>query len=147
MKIVVQRVLQASVEIDGKIYNEIQNGLLLFIGFHRLDTFDSVKKTAKKIVKLRIFSDDQQKMNQSIEQVHGSILSISQFTLYGDTTDGNRPSFTEALSPDKASVLYDQFNQELESYLPLKVKTGIFQSDMRVALVNDGPVTILLESR
>jgi len=147
LKIVVQRVLKASVEIAGEVYNEIQQGYLLLVGFHHSDTMETVKYLAAKVHKLRIFSDELGKMNLSIEQIGGEILSISQFTLYGDTTEGNRPSFTESMTPEKAVLLYEAFNQELEKLLPLKIKTGIFKSEMKVALVNDGPLTILLERR
>jgi len=143
----VQRVLKASVEIAGEVYNEIQQGYLLLVGFHHSDTMETVKYLAAKVHKLRIFSDELGKMNLSIEQIGGEILSISQFTLYGDTTEGNRPSFTESMTPEKAVLLYEAFNQELEKLLPLKIKTGIFKSEMKVALVNDGPLTILLERR
>jgi len=147
LKIFVQRVLKASVEIAGEVYNEIQQGYLLLVGFHHSDTMETVKYLAAKVHKLRIFSDELGKMNLSIEQIGGEILSISQFTLYGDTTEGNRPSFTESMTPEKAVLLYEAFNQELEKLLPLKIKTGIFKSEMKVALVNDGPLTILLERR
>lgn len=145
MKVVVQRVKHASVEIEGNIVGKIDKGLLLFVGFHQFDTLDMVRYLAKKIVKLRIFSDSDGKLNLNIHQASGKILSVSQFTLYGDTRDGNRPSFTEALAPDQATKFYDIFNQELESAFGQAIEKGVFGADMLVTLANDGPLTILLE--
>lgn len=145
MKIVVQRVLNASVKVEGKIISSIQKGYLLLVGFHRLDTLDQVRYLAKKVAKLRIFTDEQGKLNQSIQDIGGEVLSVSQFTLYGDTSDGNRPSFTDSLPPEEANQLYQAFNKELGKLLDKEIQTGIFQADMQVSLVNDGPVTILLE--
>jgi D-tyrosyl-tRNA(Tyr) deacylase len=145
MRVLVQRVENASVTIEGKIFSKINKGYLLLVGFTTSDNEETVKYLANKVMKLRIFSDESGKMNLSIKQIEGEILSVSQFTLYGDAEDGNRPSFTRALNPDEASRLYHHFNQELEQLYPSKIKTGIFQSDMLVQLTNDGPVTILLE--
>lgn len=145
MKIVIQRVKQASVSIDSKLYNQIQQGLLLLVGVAPDDAQEDVAYAVRKITNMRIFSDDEDKMNLSVKDVNGEILSISQFTLYADTKKGNRPAFTGAAKPDLASQLYDDFNELLSREIP--VKTGIFAADMQVALVNDGPVTIVLDTK
>ena len=145
MKIVIQRVKQASVSIDSKLYNQIQQGLLLLVGVAPDDDQEDVAYAARKIANMRIFSDDEDKMNLSIKDVKGEILSISQFTLYADTKKGNRPAFTGAAKPNLASQLYDDFNELLSREIP--VKTGVFAADMQVALVNDGPVTIVLDTK
>ena len=145
MKIVIQRVKQASVSIDSKLYNQIQQGLLLLVGIAPDDAQEDVEYAVRKITNMRIFSDDEDKMNLSVKDVNGEILSISQFTLYADTKKGNRPAFTGAAKPDLASQLYDDFNELLSREIP--VKTGVFAADMQVALVNDGPVTIVLDTK
>ncbi|BAW17697.1 D-tyrosyl-tRNA(Tyr) deacylase [Streptococcus intermedius] len=145
MKIVIQRVKQASVSIDSKLYNQIQQGLLLLVGVAPDDAQEDVAYAVRKITNMRIFSDDEDKMNLSVKDVNGEILSISQFTLYADTKKGNRPAFTGAAKPDFASQLYDDFNELLSQEIP--VKTGVFAADMQVALVNDGPVTIVLDTK
>lgn len=145
MKIVIQRVKQASVSIDSKLYNQIQQGLLLLVGVAPDDAQEDVAYAVRKITNMRIFSDDEDKMNLSVKDVNGEILSISQFTLYADTKKGNRPAFTGAAKPDLASQLYDDFNELLSREIP--VKTGVFAADMQVALVNDGPVTIVLDTK
>ncbi|RSJ12406.1 D-aminoacyl-tRNA deacylase [Streptococcus intermedius] len=145
MKIVIQRVKQASVSIDSKLYNQIQQGLLLLVGVAPDDAQEDVAYAVRKITNMRIFSDDEDKMNLSVKDVKGEILSISQFTLYADTKKGNRPAFTSAAKPDLASQLYDDFNELLSREIP--VKTGVFAADMQVALVNDGPVTIVLDTK
>ncbi|WP_117283329.1 D-aminoacyl-tRNA deacylase [Streptococcus intermedius] len=145
MKIVIQRVKQASVSIDSKLYNQIQQGLLLLVGVAPDDAQEDVAYAVRKITNMRIFSDDEDKMNLSVKDVNGEILSISQFTLYADTKKGNRPAFTAAAKPDLASQLYDDFNELLSREIP--VKTGVFAADMQVALVNDGPVTIVLDTK
>ena len=145
MKIVIQRVKQASVSIDSKLYNQIQQGLLLLVGIAPDDAQEDVAYAVRKITNMRIFSDDEDKMNLSVKDVNGEILSISQFTLYADTKKGNRPAFTGAAKPDLASQLYDDFNELLSREIP--VKTGVFAADMLVALVNDGPVTIVLDTK
>jgi D-tyrosyl-tRNA(Tyr) deacylase len=145
MKIVLQRVSSASVKVDSKIVGRIEHGLLLLIGFSSSDTEESVLPTLEKIVKLRIFSDEEGKMNKSILDVEGSLLLISQFTLYADTKKGNRPSFIEAARPEQATPLYEFFISEMKKRIA-KVETGIFGADMKVELVNDGPVTIVLET-
>lgn len=146
MKIVVQRVAKASVSVDDKIVGSIDNGYVLLVGIRNDDTKEDVDYCVRKVSGLRIFEDDQDKMNLSLKDVGGSILSISQFTLYGDTHKGNRPSFTMAARPEVAQPLYEWFNQGLKD-LGFHVETGIFQTHMQVSLVNDGPVTILIESR
>ena len=145
MKIVIQRVKRASVSIDSELYNQIQQGLLLLVGVAPDDVREDVAYAARKIANMRIFSDDEDKMNLSVKDVNGEILSISQFTLYADTKKGNRPAFTGAAKPDLASQLYDDFNELLGREIP--VKTGVFAADMQVELVNDGPVTIVLDTK
>ena len=145
MKIVLQRVSSASVKVDTKIVGSIEHGLLLLIGFSSSDAEESILPTLEKIVKLRIFSDEEGKMNKSILDVEGSLLLISQFTLYADTKKGNRPSFIEAARPEQAIPLYEFFIAEMRKRIT-KVETGIFGADMKVELVNDGPVTIVLET-
>lgn len=144
MKIVLQRVSSASVKVDSKIVGRIEHGLLLLIGFSSTDTEESILPTIEKIVKLRIFSDEEGKMNKSVLDVEGSMLLISQFTLYADTKKGNRPSFTEAARPEQAIPLYEFFIAEMRRRIS-RVETGIFGADMKVELVNDGPVTIVLD--
>ena len=145
MRIVIQRVSQASVTIDGKIAGAIQQGLLLLVGICPEDGQEDIDYAVRKISQMRIFSDDADKMNLSVQDVGGQILSISQFTLYADTKKGNRPAFTGAAKPDLATSLYDQFNQKLAQIVP--VQTGEFGADMKVSLVNDGPVTIVLDTK
>lgn len=143
MKVVVQKSKKASVLINDQIYNEIPSGLVLLVGFTEGDSLEQISYLAKKIVNLRIFEDKNGVMNKSILDFGGEILSISQFTLYGDASKGNRPSYLKALNGEKAIKLYDEFNKELSKYIV--VKTGIFGADMQVNLINDGPTTILLE--
>ncbi len=145
MRVLVQRSLEAKVEIRKKVVAEIEKGMVLLVGFEVEDTMDDVFFLANKILHLRIFNDENGVMNKSILEVKGSILSISQFTLYADTSHGNRPSYTRSMKGALASSLYDAFLQELKK--DCKVETGIFGEDMQVSLTNDGPVTILLESR
>lgn len=145
MRIVIQRVSQASVTIDGKIAGEIQQGLLLLVGICPEDGQEDIEYAVRKISQMRIFSDQEDKMNLSVQDVGGQILSISQFTLYADTKKGNRPAFTGAAKPELATALYDQFNQKLAQTVP--VQTGEFGADMKVSLVNDGPVTIVLDTK
>lgn len=145
MRVVIQRVTHASVTIEQKVKSEISNGYVLLVGISDGDTEAIATKMADKIAGLRIFEDENNKMNLSIDQVQGQILSISQFTLYADCKKGRRPSFIDAASPDYASDLYDYFNSQLEKR-SLEVKTGVFQTDMKISLVNDGPVTIVLDS-
>ena len=144
MRVVVQRVLNASCTIDGKVYSEIEKGYLLLVGFTHTDSIKEVKYLAKKIANLRVFEDENGKMNLSLKTVNGKILSISQFTLYADTKDGNRPAFINAMKPQEASNLYDLFNEELRTY-DIEVLTGVFGADMKINLLNDGPVTIIYD--
>ena len=145
MRAVVQRVTRARVTVDSRVAGEIQTGLLILLGVGREDTAESALYLAEKIANLRIFPDDAGKMNRSLVESGGSALVISQFTLYGDTRGGRRPSYIEAASPEIASGLYEEFVRCLRSF-GLTVETGIFQAHMEVELVNDGPVTILLDS-
>jgi D-tyrosyl-tRNA(Tyr) deacylase len=144
MKIVLQRVSSASVKVDSLLVGSIDHGMLLLIGFSSNDTEESILPTLEKIVKLRIFSDEEGKMNKSVLDVNGSALLVSQFTLYADTKKGNRPSFIEAARPEQAIPLYEFFIAEMRKRIT-KVETGIFGADMKVELVNDGPVTIVFD--
>lgn len=144
MRVIVQRSLNSSVSIDNKVVGSIDKGYVLLVGFTHNDDVNAVEYMIKKILNLRIFEDSDGKMNLSIMDVGGSILSISQFTLYGDARKGNRPSFIEAMRPEAASYLYDVFNEKLSQHI--HVETGVFGGDMKVSICNDGPVTILLES-
>lgn len=145
MKIVIQRVSEASVAIEGEIVGAIQKGLLLLVGFGPEDGQEDVDYAVRKITQMRIFSDAEDKMNLSLLDIKGSILSISQFTLFANTKKGNRLAFTEAAKPEMASQLYEQFNQALSAFCPLE--RGVFGADMKVSLVNDGPVTIILDTK
>jgi len=143
MRVVVQRVKEASCKVDNKITGKIDNGFMLLVGFNTLDTKDNVLEMVKKVINLRIMDDENHVMNKSILDTNGSILSISQFTLYADTKKGNRPSYINAMKGEEAILLYQLFNNELRKYL--KVEEGIFGADMQISLINDGPVTIILE--
>lgn len=145
MKIVLQRVSQASVTIEGSIHGQIKQGLLLLVGVGPDDSQEDLDYAVRKIVNMRIFSDEVGKMNKSVQDIGGKILSISQFTLFADTKKGNRPAFTGAAAPDMAKQFYEDFNQALSSFVPVEV--GIFGADMAVSLVNDGPVTIVLDTK
>lgn len=145
MRVLLQRVKQASVEIDGNVNGEIGQGLLLLVGFTENDGDKEIEYLTRKVLNARIFSDADDKMNLNLQQVSGSILSISQFTLYAQTRKGNRPSFTRAQNPDIASKNYDKFNEKLRES-GVQVETGIFGADMQVSLVNDGPVTIMYDT-
>lgn len=143
MKIVVQRVTNAKVDVDNKTVGKIDKGLMLLVSFTQTDTEKNIDWMINKVLNLRIFDDECGIMNKSVMDVNGSILSISQFTLYGDANKGNRPSYINALNGEEAIKLYDLFNEKLRK--SIKVETGIFGADMKVSLTNDGPVTILLE--
>lgn len=145
MKLVIQRVKSASVSIDGQVYNAIQQGLLLLVGVGPEDQQEDLDYAVRKIVNIRIFSDDEGKMNLSVKDIQGEILSVSQFTLFADTKKGNRPAFTGAAKPDMAEAFYQKFNQELAK--EVSVEAGVFGADMQVELVNDGPVTIILDTK
>lgn len=145
MRVLVQRSLKSSVSVDDNIVGSIDNGLVLLVSFTHTDTSSDIDYLVKKIVNLRIFDDENGVMNKSILDVGGSILSISQFTLYADTKKGNRPSYINAMGGENSIKLYDEFNQKLSNYV--SVEKGIFGADMKVNIINDGPVTIMLESR
>jgi D-tyrosyl-tRNA(Tyr) deacylase len=144
MRVLVQRVLEAHVEVENKIVGKIRNGLLAFVGFKKDDGVEQLIKASKKLISLRIFSDEQGKMNKAVQDIDGEILLISQFTLYSDTSRGNRPGFEAAMPAEEAEKLFQQFVLMVKGLFP-KVQTGIFQADMKVKLINDGPVTIMLE--
>lgn len=145
MRVLIQRVKSAEVVVDGWVCGKIGPGLLLFFGVHHADVPEKTTFFADKVVNLRIFSDEADKMNLDIKQVGGGILVVSQFTLYGNCMNGRRPDFIEAAPPQVAEVIYKKFVQELEERLGAKVETGKFGAKMEVSLVNDGPVTFLLE--
>ena len=145
MRAVVQRVCRARVTVDARVAGEIQSGVLVMLGVGREDSSESAQYLADKIANLRIFADDAGKMNRSLLDKGGSALVVSQFTLYGDTRGGRRPSYIQAAPPEDANRLYEEFVQCLRS-LGIRVETGVFQAHMKVELVNDGPVTILLDS-
>lgn len=146
MRVVVQRSLNSSVSIDKKTVGSIDSGLVLLVGFTKGDSVKDIDYLAKKIVNLRIFDDENGVMNKCLLDVGGSILSISQFTLYANTIKGNRPSYIEALGGAEAEPLYNLFNEKLREY-NINVETGVFGADMLVNINNDGPITIILESR
>lgn len=146
MKVVVQRSNEASVKVKDTIVGKIEKGLVVLVGFTYGDTIKEIKYLANKIVNLRIFDDENGIMNKSIKDVGGSILSVSQFTLYADTNKGNRPSYVNALKKNEARILYDIFNEELKS-LGINVETGIFREDMIVSITNIGPTTIIIEKK
>lgn len=146
MRAVVQRVKKSSVKVEDKIVGSIQNGLNVLIGICEDDTLDDLKYIVDKVVNLRIFHDDNDKMNLSVKDIDGDILAISQFTLYGDCRRGRRPNFMNALGGNEAEVLYDKFVEMLRE-TGLRIETGVFGADMDVEISNDGPVTILLDSK
>ena len=145
MRVLIQRSKESHVSIQEKLYSSIPFGFVLFVCFTEGDTLKDIEYLVRKILNLRIFNDEKGIMNKSILEVGGSILSISQFTLYADTKKGNRPSYLKAMNGARAIKLYDAFNEELSKYI--NVETGIFGSDMQVNIINDGPVTILLDSK
>lgn len=147
MKVVIQRVKEAKVEIDNKIYSEIKNGLLIFLGITEGDTKEDIAWLTNKIVNLRIFDDKDGIMNKSILETSGDIITVSQFTLFARTKKGNRPSYIDAARPEIAIPLYEQFICELDILLGKKSFTGSFGADMKVCLCNDGPVTIIIDSK
>lgn len=146
MRAVIQRVSQAKVVVDDNTVGQIGKGFMILLGVHEQDTQADADYLVGKISKLRVFEDEQQKMNRSIIDVGGEILSISQFTLFADTKKGNRPSFVQAAKPDTAIPLYEAFNEGLRQ-VGIPVETGIFGADMKCHLVNDGPVTIIIDSQ
>ena len=147
MKIVIQRVLESSVTINGKIKSSIEKGLLILLGIEDADTDEDSKWLSQKIVNLRIFPDENGVMNKSILESGGDILVVSQFTLHASTKKGNRPSYIKASKPDFAIPMYEKFVKQLEADLGKTVQTGEFGADMKLALINDGPVTIIMDSK
>ena len=143
MRVVVERTRDAKVSVSNQVIGKIDHGYLLYVGIHVNDTVDVIKKMAEKIHNLRVFEDEQGKMNLNLEQAQGSILAISQFTLYGDTKGNNRPSFIEAARPELAESLYNQFCEYLKKYH--HVEKGLFGAHMQITATNDGPVTIIIE--
>ncbi len=146
MKAVIQRVTKASVTVDGKITGEIGKGFLVLLGVKEGDTENEMKLLAKKVAEIRIFTDENDKMNLSLDKIGGEVLVVSQFTLCADTSHGRRPSFIQAAKPDIANKLYEDFCDELRALGVKKVATGIFGADMAVELINDGPVTIIMDT-
>ena len=146
MRVVVQRVKHASVTINGTVNGKINNGFLVLLGVQSTDSEQDVDYLVKKVTNLRIFSDENDKMNLSLKDVNGELLIVSQFTLYANRKEGNRPSFVEAAKPDIAIPLYEYFVSECKKIIPV-VETGIFGADMKVDLLNDGPVTIMMDSK
>ena len=144
MRVLVQRVIEAKVEVDNKVVGHVDNGLLLFVGFTNSDTSKEIDYLVNKVINLRIFDDDNGVMNKSLMDTKGSILSISQFTLYADSSKGNRPSYVNAMPGYKSILLYDEFNNKLKDK-GINLETGIFGANMKVSLINDGPITIMLE--
>ncbi len=144
MRVVLQRVLNSSVKVEEKVVGKIDQGLLVLVAFTKEDTMDEIKYMVNKIINLRIFDDEEKVMNKSLIDINGSILSVSQFTLYADSKKGNRPSYKKALESNEAKKLYEKFNDEFRK-LHVKIETGIFGADMQVSLINDGPVSIILE--
>ena len=145
MKVVIQRSGHSSVEIDNKIYNEIDHGYVILSCFTEGDTSEDIDYIVKKVINLRIFDDENGVMNKSILDTNGSILSISQFTLYAQTAKGNRPSYIKALKGEESTILYDEFNKKLSEHVPCF--TGVFGADMKVNIINDGPATIIIDSK
>ncbi len=146
MRAVVQRVSQANVKVEEKMVGEIEKGLLVFLGVGKKDTEKDIEYLVEKILNLRIFEDENDKMNLSLFDIKGELLIVSQFTLYGDVRKGRRPNFTDSAPPKKAELIYNQFVEKCKTY-SIDVEEGIFGADMDVNLVNDGPVTILLDSK
>ena len=145
MKLIIQRVKESSLEIENKIFSSIGSGMVVLIGVSKTDDNDTAKSLADKISKLRIFNDDNGKMNKNIQEINGEVLVVSQFTLYADTKKGNSPSFIRAAKPEMAIDLYSYFIEQLQRLVKSKIKTGKFGADMKLKLINDGPVTIILE--
>ena len=145
MKIVVQRVKNAQVDVEGKTVGKIDKGFLVLLGVTHNDTEEQADYLAKKLCNLRVFTDENDKMNLSLKDVDGKLLIVSQFTLYADCTGGNRPSFVNAAKPDKAEKLYEYFCEQCKEKYNIEVEKGIFGADMKVSLLNDGPVTIIIE--
>ena len=145
MKVVVQKCIQSSVEVDGNIISSIDKGLMILVGFTHTDTESDIDYITNKVLNLRIFEDEFNVMNKSVIDVNGEILCVSQFTLYGNTKKGNRPSYIDAMKSDEAIKLYDLFCDKLNKYII--AKKGIFGSNMKISLINDGPTTIIIDSK
>ena len=146
MKLVIQRVIESDLTIDQEIYSSIGYGMVIFVGISENDIDYNLSKITSKVSKLRIFNDEFGKMNKNINDINGEILVVSQFTLYADTKKGNRPSFIKAAKPENAIKIYDNFILELQNHINTKIQTGKFGADMKINLLNDGPVTIILEN-
>ncbi len=147
MRIVIQRVSRASVSIDGKIHNEIGQGLMVLVGITHEDNQEDIEWITKKLTNLRIFDDENGQMNLSLKECQGDILLVSQFTLHASTKKGNRPSYIQAAKPDIAIPIYEKLIDHLEQTIEKPIKTGIFGADMKVSLINNGPVTIIIDSK
>ena len=147
MRVVIQRVSEASLKIDNKLKSQINNGLLILLGISEIDSFEDVQWLCSKIINLRVFNDNFKVMNLSLKDVNADILLISQFTLYASTKKGNRPSYIKAAKPDIAIPLYEAFISLLQNELNKPIQTGVFGADMKVSLTNDGPVTIIIDSK
>ena len=147
MRVVIQRVSQSNVKVSGEVIGEIKEGLMVLVSFVDEDNDTDLDWMTKKIINLRIFNDDEGKMNRSVQDIGGDVLLISQFTLHGSTKKGNRPSFIKAAKPDFANVMYERFIKVLEQSLGKEIQTGEFGGDMKVSLVNDGPTTIIIDSK
>ena len=147
MRVIVQRVSQSNVKVSGEVIGEIMEGLMVLVSFVDEDNDTDLGWMTKKIINLRIFNDDEGKMNRSVQEIGGDILLISQFTLHGSTKKGNRPSFIKAAKPDFANVMYERFIKVLEESLGREIQTGEFGGDMKVSLINDGPTTIIIDSK
>ena len=147
MRVVIQRVSQSNVKVSGEVIGKINEGLMVLVSFVDEDNDTDLGWMTKKIINLRIFNDDEGKMNRSVQDIGGDILLISQFTLHGSTKKGNRPSFIKAAKPDFANVMYERFIKVLEQSLGKEIQTGEFGGDMKVSLVNDGPTTIIIDSK
>ncbi len=147
MRLVIQRVSEASLAIEGVVHARITQGLVVLIGIEHEDGLSDIDYLVTKLISLRIFSDDEGKMNRSIKEVNGSLLLVSQFTLHASTKKGNRPSYIRAARPEQAIPLYEKFVQSCQTVLPEQIETGVFGADMKISLVNDGPVTICMDSK
>ncbi len=147
MRLVIQRVIRASVTIENKEYSSIKKGLLVLIGIEEADNEEDISWLSSKLCNMRIFSDEEGKMNLDIKQINGEVLLVSQFTLHASTKKGNRPSIIKAARPEKAIPLYEKFISEMNKLIAIPIRTGVFGADMLIELINDGPVTIILDSK
>ena len=147
MRIIIQRVVKASVTIDEKKYSSIAQGFMVLLGIENEDTLDDIMWLCEKLISLRVFKDAEGMLNLNIQQINGEILIVSQFTLYASTKKGNRPSFTKAAKPEVAIALYEKFISEIEKLIGKACKTGLFGANMQIELINDGPVTLILDSK